>query len=226
MAVPDIVELGGGQPVSGPLFAQSPFDQAVTALKRDLLAEGGPAISPMRNYRFAILTYRPDEEFTLRKEVRRLGEELTQQGWNVLSLSLQALLIGRLRAQGEDVLKIWIERERRTHAKDPGRALNWLVEQVSRLIEGEDGLAADVVDRIARFADDPAVTPDRTIVFIGRAGSLYPFFRSSSLLKHIDGKTRNLPVVLLYPGERKDGNSLSFMSRLPADRDYRPRIYS
>ena len=70
------------------------------------------------------------------------------------------------------------------------------------------------------------VVPDRTIIFIGRAGALYPFFRSSSLLKHIDGKTRNLPVVLLYPGERKDGNSLSFMSRLAADRDYRPRIYS
>ena len=212
--------------MSGPLFAESPLDQAVSALRRDLLSDGGPAISPMRNYRFAILTYRPDDEFKLRKEVRRLGDELTGQGWSVLSLSLQALLLRRLRDQGDGVLETWIERERRTYARDPDRALTWLVQQVSRLIEGESGLAADVVDRIARFADDPAVTPDRTIVFVGRAGSLYPFFRSSSLLKHIDGKTRNLPVVLLYPGERKDGNSLSFMSRLPADRDYRPRIYS
>jgi hypothetical protein len=212
--------------VTGFLFAQSPLDQAVTALRRDLLAEGGPAISPMRNYRFAILTYGPEHEFDLRKKVRGLGDELAGQGWSVLSLSLQALLIRRLRDQGEGVLETWIERERRTHAKNPGRALTWLIQQISGLIEGEAGLAADVVDRIARFADDPAVTPDRTVIFIGRAGSLYPFFRSSSLLKHIDGKTRNLPVVLLYPGERKEGNSLSFMSRLPADRDYRPRIYS
>ncbi|WP_368736697.1 BREX protein BrxB domain-containing protein [Nostoc sp. CHAB 5715] len=42
----------------------------------------------------------------------------------------------------------------------------------------------------------------------------------------IDGKTSNLPVVLLYPGERRDLNALSFMDELPSDRDYRPRIYS
>ena len=62
-------------------------------------------------------------------------------------------------------------------------------------------------------------------MLIGRAGALYPFFRSSALLKHIDGKTRNIPVVLLYPGERKDTTALSFMGELAADRDYRPRIY-
>jgi len=45
------------------------------------------------------------------------------------------------------------------------------------------------------------------------------------LLKHIDGKTRNIPVVLLYPGKRVDKSGLSFMCELPPDRDYRPRIY-
>lgn len=218
--------MSGLDPEAGPLFARSSLDQAVAALRRDLLADGGPAISPMRNYRFAILAYAPEEEFLLRQKIRGLGDELAEKGWNVLSLSLQALLINRLRGQGEEILNTWVERERGAHAKDPARSLAWLVQRISGLIEGETGLAADVVDRIARFADDPAVTPERTIVFIGRAGALYPFLRSSSLLKHIDGKTRNLPVALLYPGERRDGNSLSFMSRLPADRDYRPRIYS
>lgn len=208
------------------LFDRGPLDEAVAALRRDLLADGGPAISLMRNYRFAILAYRPTEEFRLRTAIRSLGHELTDEGWSVLSLSLQALLLKRLRAQGEDVISAWIERERRTHAKEPSRALTWLIEQVSRLIEGEDGLAADVVDRIGRFADDETINPERTVVFIGRAGALYPFFRSSSLLKHIDGRTRNLPVILLYPGERRDTSALSFMGRLPADRDYRPRIYA
>ena len=46
-----------------------------------------------------------------------------------------------------------------------------------------------------------------------------------ALLKHIDGRTKNIPVVLLYPGKREDQNGLSFMCELPADRDYRPRIY-
>ena len=56
-------------------------------------------------------------------------------------------------------------------------------------------------------------------------GSLYPFLRTSALLKHIDGKTRNIPVALLYPGVRLPENALSFMEELSADRDYRPRLY-
>jgi hypothetical protein len=50
-------------------------------------------------------------------------------------------------------------------------------------------------------------------------------FRTSSLLKHIDGRTRNVPVVLLYPGERRGPTGLSFMGVVNADSDYRPRIY-
>ena len=69
---------------------------------------------------------------------------------------------------------------------------------------------------------------DRTVALIGRAGALYPFFRSSALLRNLDQKTRNVPVVLLYPGEcvpRNDHVGLSFMGILDADHDYRPRIY-
>ena len=66
---------------------------------------------------------------------------------------------------------------------------------------------------------------DRTLALIGRAGALYPFFRSSALLRHLDGGTRNVPVVLLYPGERRGPTGLSFMGILDPDNDYRPRIY-
>jgi len=34
-----------------------------------------------------------------------------------------------------------------------------------------------------------------------------------------------VPVVLLYPGKRRDLSALSFMGELQPDRDYRPRIY-
>ncbi len=42
-----------------PLFQQGSLEEAVGALRRDLLAENGPQISTMRNYRFAILPYPP-----------------------------------------------------------------------------------------------------------------------------------------------------------------------
>ncbi|MCC6559681.1 MAG: DUF1788 domain-containing protein, partial [Polyangiaceae bacterium] len=87
------------------------------------------------------------------------------------------------------------------------------------------GLAADVARVVGDFADRHPEHVDRALVLIGRAGALYPFFRTSALLKHIDGRTRNLPVVLLYPGKRRDVTALSFMGELEPDRDYRPRIY-
>lgn len=210
--------------MSEPLFDGSSLAEAVAALRRDLLAEGGPQISTMRNYRFAILPYRPSEELELRKHMRRLTDELRAEGWGVLPISLHKLLLDRVRATGQEHIEALIAREKRLHGKDPGRALEHLRDKVAPHIEGPDGLAADVARRIAEFADEQPGRVDRTLVLLGRAGSLYPFFRSSALLKHIDGKTRNVPVVLLYPGERSS-QGLSFMCELSPDHDYRPRIY-
>jgi len=209
-----------------PLFAQGSLDEAVAALRHDLLAEGGPQISTMRNYRFAILPYRPQDELKLRRLVRELTEKLREAGWGVLPISLQKLLLDRIRATGEANIEALIEREKRLYAKDPERALAYLRDKIAPHIEGPEGIAADVARLIAEFTAEHPTGADRTLVLIGRAGALYPFFRSSALLKQIDGKTMNIPVVLLYPGERtKDSTALSFMGELTADRDYRPRIY-
>ncbi len=207
------------------LFTESPLDEAVAALRRDLLAPDGPQISTMRNYRFAILPYRPSEEFKLRQYIRRLTDELKAEGWGVLAISLQKLLLDRIRATGEANVAALIDREHVLYEKDPERALEHLRTKIAQHIEGHKGIASDVARLISEFADAHPDAADRTLILIGRAGALYPFFRTSALLKHIDGKTRNSPVVLLYPGERRDKSALSFMGELPADRDYRPRIY-
>lgn len=211
----------------GDLFTRTTLDDAVQALRKDLLSEGGPKISTIRNYRFAILPYKPVEEYKLRKLVRRLGDELRAGGWNVLYVSLQKLLLDRLRALGPDVLASYIAREKRLFekAQGPARALEDLRGTIANQVDGPDGLAADLVRMIGEFADANPDERDRTVVFVGRAGALYPFFRTSALLKHVDGKTRNIPVILLYPGERRDTTALSFMGELQPDRDYRPRIY-
>jgi Domain of unknown function (DUF1788) len=211
--------------VTEPLFQHSTLDEAVAALRGDLLAENGPQISTMRNYRFAILPYRPQEEFKLRLLMRRLVDELRAESWGVLPISLQRILLDRIRRTGEANVAALIDRERRLFAKDPGRALAHVRDKIAPHIEGPEGIAADVARTIADFAVEGPDRTDRTLVLLGRAGALYPFFRSSALLKHLDGKTRNIPVVLLYPGETKGETGLSFMGELEADRDYRPRIY-
>jgi Domain of unknown function (DUF1788) len=214
--------------VTEPLFRSDALDEAVAALRRDLLSENGPQISTMRNYRFAILPYRPSAEFKLRQHMRRLTDELRAAGWSVLPISLQKLLLDRIRSTGQANIDALVAREKRLYEKSPERALVHLRDKIAPHIEGPEGLAADVVKLIQEFAEQNPERADRTLVLIGRAGALYPFFRSSALLKHIDGKTHNIPVVLLYPGRcEKDHETtaLSFMDELPADRDYRPRIY-
>ncbi|MFT4625788.1 MAG: hypothetical protein ACI8PZ_004459 [Myxococcota bacterium] len=204
---------------------RSPLHEALRALRDDLVHEDGPRISTMRNYRFAIVPYHPSAEFRLRGEVQKLSNDLVANGWVVLSISLQKLLLDRVRAQGQDWVDRVIQMEKRTSGIQPERGLNYLKAKLAPLIEGPDGIAADCSRVIADYADAHPDSIDRTLALVGRAGALYPFFRSSALLRHLDGRTRNVPVVLLYPGERRGPTGLSFMGILNPDNDYRPRIY-
>jgi len=208
-----------------PLFSHSALQEAFAALRRDLIQDDGPRISTMRNYRFAIVQYLPAEEFALRSEVQRLSADLMANGWMVLTIDLHRLLLDRLREQGE----AWMESVARTELSvariAPQRGLNYLKSKLTPLIEGPTGIAADCSRIICDYADKHPDNVDRTVALIGRAGALYPFFRSSALLRHLDGGTRNVPAVLLYPGERRGPTGLSFMGMLNPDNDYRPRIY-
>jgi hypothetical protein len=204
----------------------SPLAAIVEDLRKDLLAEGGPQISSMGTYRFAILVYKPSQEFELRKHMRKLSDELAQEDWDVLAISLHRLFLDRLRAEDPDTLESLIAAERRLQSRNPERGLNHLKDRIARFVEGPDGIARDVAREIDQLADRNPGAPGKTLILLSRAGALYPFFRSSSLLKYIDGKTRGFPVVLLYPGRRQGPTALSFMDELPADSDYRPRIYS
>ena len=204
----------------------SSIDRIVDAIKTDLMAEGGAKISPMRNYQFAIAVYSPDKEFKMRQKLRQMRDELQSSGWSVSFVSLFQLFLDRLKAIEPSYLEMLIAREKSLTARQSERGLNYLKEKLAPEIEGQAGLAQDVINKIEEFVRSNKLAPEKTLILLGRTGGLYPFFRSSGLLRYIDGKTGNLPVILLYPGERQDISSLSFMGEQPADRDYRPRIYS
>lgn len=130
----------------------------------------------------------------------------------VLSLDLQKLLLARVRAQGTEWVERVIQMESRMAGIEAERGLNYLMSKLAPLVEGPGGIAADCSHIISEYADKHPDTVDRTLALIGRAGALYPFFRSSALLRHLDGGTRNVPVVLLYPGERRGPTGLSCFS--------------
>ena len=155
-------------------MSKASLNSIFETLKRDLMAPEGPRVTNMRNYRFAIVPYAPEQEFE----------------------------------------------------RNPVRALERVKTNVANQVEGEEGIAADIIEQIDQFADKHPDQTDNTLIWIKRLGSLYPFSRCSNLLKFLDGKTRQIPVVVLYPGVQEGKTALSFMGELPADRDYRPRIYS
>lgn len=207
------------------LFTQQGLDGAVAALETDLLKPGGPSISTMRNHNFAILLYLPRDEYRLRQRVGRMTHRLKAEGWAVLSLALHELVFERMTARlGPEGLQKLIDMEKQLFRMSPDRALKYLQQKFAEDVDGPNGLAKDVADRIAAFRAAHPDAENRTLVLLGRAGALYPFFRSSALLKQLGDRTLNTPVVLLYPGEQNDG--LSFMQQLEPDRDYRPRIYA
>ena len=208
-----------------PASPRSHLDQAFAALRRDLIHVHGPRISTMRNYRFAIVQYPPSQEFELRQQVQRLSADLSAHGWVVLPIDLHRLVSERVRAQGQGWVESVASMERRLAQSDRERALRYLKDKLTPLVEGPEGIAADCARLIGAFADAHPDRVERTLALIGRTGALYPYFRSSALLRHLDGRTRNVPVVLLYPGDRRGPTGLSFMGMLDPDNDYRPRIY-
>lgn len=205
--------------------SRTQLQRAFDALRDDLIGAEGPSISTMRNYRYAIVPYDPADELPLREHVQRTSGELQAAGWIVHTVSLHKLLLRRIRALGDGVVERLIAAERAAAANAPERGIGYLRGKLGRELDGPDGIAADVSRDIAAFAEANPEHAERAVAFVGRAGALYPFFRVSALLKHLDGRTGSVPVVLLYPGERKGDAGLSFMGRLAPDRDYRPRIY-
>lgn len=141
------------------------------------------------------------------------------------TIDLQHLLLERLKDLEHDTLAAFINKERRLYQRSPERALTDIKDQITPHIERPDGLAADVSRVIYKFTHDNPDKKERTLMFVGHASALYPFFQTSALLKHIASRTNNMPVVLLYPRIRKKSNTLRFIGELPADTNYRPRIY-
>jgi hypothetical protein len=90
----------------------------------------------MRNYRFAIVQYDPRDEFKLRSAVQSLSTDLVANGWMVIPINLQQLLLDRVRAQGQEWMDKVIAMEERMASVDPDRGLNYVKSKLTPLIEG------------------------------------------------------------------------------------------
>jgi len=143
------------------IFQGSSLSRAIDGLHADLLDEGGPKISTMRNYQFAIAVYPPDREFEMRRKLQQMQDELQAAGWSVLSISLLQLFIERLKSKSPQVLERLIAMEKRLADKTSDRGLNYLKEKLTPEVEGADGIAQDIIRKINEFR--PKALPEKKL---------------------------------------------------------------
>jgi predicted TIM-barrel enzyme len=160
---------------------------------------------------YAIFRYPPEDEFALRQEVSLLRTRLEQIGKRVTIISLAACLYAALEAEdmGRDAL---VEAEK-------AAGLKATVETIFQILSDYQPLDELVARRIPEDAE-----PQRDLVFIVRAGALFPMYRTSALLEQLKGKVQ-VPAVLFYPGVLDGAAGLRFMGVLDAEHNYRPKIF-
>jgi hypothetical protein len=191
----------------------SDWKQRLTRDLEPVLRETDPRarISAYHNMPYAIFHYPPEEEIPLRAELALLSTRLEQIGKRVTSISLAECLADALAAEGLTTDRI-ASAEKRTGTEK-------MVDTIHMVISRRRPLDDLVAARIPQEAD-----PTRDIVFIVRAGYLFPFYRTSSLLEQLKGKL-DVPAVLFYPGELDGVAGLKFMGVLEAEHNYRPKIF-
>jgi len=174
------------------------------------LPDPRPQISAYHDMPYAIFLYPPDAEFGLRAEVRLLRTRLEQAGKRVTVISLADCLA---RALAETVPMDDLI------AAEKSVGLDAAIETIHEVLGNYRPLHELVVAMLPAEAD-----PLRDVVFIVRAGALYPVYRTSSLLEQLKGFV-HVPSILFYPGELDGVAGLRFMGVLDAEHNYRPKIF-
>jgi len=170
-----------------------------------------PAISAYHDMPYAIFRYPPEEEFLVRQETALLRTRLEQLGKRITTISLAECMHEALEAEGLGTEAL--------AAAENSVGLQSTIETIHQVLSEYHPLDGLVATRIPVDAD-----PLRDVVFIVRAGALFPVYRTSSLLEQLKGKV-HVPAVLFYPGELDGAAGLRFMGVLDAEHNYRPKIF-
>ncbi|AUB82632.1 BREX protein BrxB domain-containing protein [Candidatus Thiodictyon syntrophicum] len=168
-------------------------------------------LSAYHDMPYAIFHYPPGEEFGVRQQISLLRTRLEQLGKRVTVISLAECLDAALEAEGMGPAAL-IDAEKSV-------GLEVTVDTIFQILSEYQPLDELVARRIPSDAD-----PLRDLVFIVRAGALFPMYRTSALLEQLKGKVQ-VPAVLFYPGELDGAAGLRFMGVLDAEHNYRPKIF-
>lgn len=170
-----------------------------------------PKVSAYHNLPYAIFQYEAEDELDVRREVAKLRTRLEQTGKRVTTISLADCMAESLAAA--DITQEMLADGEINAGADA------LIDTVAQILASDAPLDAIVATHVPKDA-----APERDIVFLTRAGALFPFYRTSALLERMMGNV-SVPAVLFFPGRREGPAGLSFMGVLDADHHYRARIF-
>lgn len=172
-----------------------------------------PDISSYREMPLCIFLYDPSSEFALRQELSLLRTRLEQRGKRIIHVSLMDCMKEALEAAGVSTDDL-VENERML-GKNGHKTVAQTIHQVLSEYAPLDQL---VLSKVPADAD-----PYRDILWLTRAGALYPCYRTSTLIEHFQAKLE-IPGVLFYPGEIIPPAGLSFMGVHEAEHNYRAKL--
>ncbi len=185
----------------------------IKRLEEDLTASP-TRISAYHDLPFAILRYDAEEEWDLRREVRRLAVRLGNAGKRVHIISLADLLWEAIEdCEGLDAV-IELERE---------RGFEVAQQQVTTYLSDPDW--RPLPDILAERLEP--LDPERDVAFLVRASAMAPaIYHMSRLLDEMQGRTR-ATTILFYPGTLEGATGLRFMGlkNREAMGNYRVKIY-
>ena len=134
------------------------------------LADPRPKISAYSNMPYAIFRYPSEDEFAVRVEISLLRTRLEQAGKRVTRISLAECLSAAMEAESMTLSDL--------ADQEKSLGLTPAIETMHNILSEFQPLDKLVLERMPQPPD-----PFRDIVFIVRAGALFPFYRTSSLLE-------------------------------------------
>ena len=160
-----------------------------------MLPDPRPAISAYHDMPYALFRYDPQDELELRRQVTMLSTRLEQAGKRVVRISLAECLEEAM--SSVQPLEDWFEAERR-------QGVDTIVETIHAVLS-EHAPLDDLV--AARMPEDP--NPLRDVVFIHRAGALFPVYRTFTLARTAQGSGRRADGPVLS-GHARRGSGIAF----------------
>lgn len=155
--------------------------------------------------KFYIFDYNPQDEFTIRNEVKKLKS----RNPNIIEFDLYEMMLEIINQQGymQDV----IEAEK---DYDKQHLLSEIFQPILSVEEDDN----EFLENFKSVDDDGT-----KIILVTGVGKSYPIIRSHTILNNLQNIFKRNPVVMMYPGryETKKAMTLRLFDRLDDDNYYR-----